>query len=102
MGTKAKIAATVGVTVTGFVRERFARTPLTTADQIPTGPDAFTTEWLSAALCADVPGAAVTAFQLAARHDGTTSRRPMTVTFNAAGDGLETRLFVKSTSQLRS
>jgi hypothetical protein len=72
--------------------------------EVPQSFDALTNEWLSAVLCKNVPGACVTDYALGPRDDGTSNRRRITVTYNAAGRaaGLPEKLFGKSTEQLQS
>ena len=53
-------------------------------------------------LCRDTPGAAVTGFEVVGGSDGTSSRRTLQVHYNAAGQGLPQRLFMKSASSLGS
>ncbi len=69
---------------------------------MPPSVDALTLEWLTAALCPPVPGAAVTDFELSEGSDGTSSRRPLRVAYNEAGAaaGLPTALYTKSTPTL--
>jgi hypothetical protein len=90
-------AATVGAHVT---RERLGLcTPRTAADIPRSGAD-LTTEWLTAVLCAQVPGAEVTDFRVPEAHAGTTSRASLRVTYNSAGreSGLPTELFTKASA----
>jgi aminoglycoside phosphotransferase (APT) family kinase protein len=77
------------------------RRPKTVA-QVPRSVEALTIEWLTEALCRDVPRARVTGFALGGGSDGTTSRRAISVTYNEAGlrAGLPVDLFTKSTPTL--
>lgn len=70
--------------------------------EVPASPDALTPEWLTAALCADHPGAEVTSVEVTGGSDGTSSRRSLVVAYNEAGSaaGLPTHLFTKSTTTL--
>lgn len=70
--------------------------------EVPVSPAALTPEWLTAALCADHPGAEVTSVEVAGGSDGTSSRRSLLVAYNEAGQeaGLPTHLFTKSTTTL--
>jgi hypothetical protein len=47
----------------------------TRADQVPATYEAMTSEWLTAVVCRDVPGAEVTGFSFDARDDGSSNRR---------------------------
>jgi hypothetical protein len=75
-----------------------ARTP---AD-IPASSRSITTEWLSAVLCANVPGAQVTSFELRGGSRGTSTRWAMSVSYNRPGRdaGRPTELFAKTTTAL--
>lgn len=88
-----------------ILREKFgpAIRP-TRADEVPPSADHLTTQWLTAVLCADVPGARVLDFELGRGSDGTSSRRAVTVCYNEAGAaaGLPTELFTKSTATFAS
>lgn len=79
--------------------ERLVRPKPTTLDKVPPSVDALTREWLTAALCSDVPGAEVDHFELGVKDNGTSARRTITVTYNAAGRraGLPEHLLSKST-----
>jgi hypothetical protein len=72
--------------------------------EVPRSTESLTNEWLTAALCAGHPGAAVVDFRLGPRNDGSTSRRGVTVTYNQAGTdaGLPVDLYTKSTPNLTS
>jgi hypothetical protein len=64
----------------------------------------LTPEWLTAVLCRDVPGGRVLDVRVGRGDNGTSARRAVTVTYNAAGEaaGLPTALFTKSTATLAS
>lgn len=70
---------------------------------IPTSPRELSAEWLTAALCADVPGAAVDDFEVPYAHNGTTGRFALRVGYNRIGHdaGLQAHLFAKSTRTFR-
>lgn len=72
--------------------------PAITATDVPVSYDSITDTWLTAALCANVPGAEVVSHTLGLVDDGTTNRRRMQVVYNANGAaaGLPTDLFCKS------
>ena len=87
------------VKVTGRVLyERVARPMARTLDQVPGSPNAITPEWLTAALCARTPGAAVTDVVVELSSAGTHERHRLRVTYNDAGRkaGLPTSIFTKS------
>jgi hypothetical protein len=91
--------------VAGHVaRERVLPVRVTSRDEVPPSTAALSTEWLTAVLCHAAPGAVVERFEVHGGSDGTSSRRALTVTYNAAGRdaGLPTRLFVKSAASLQS
>jgi hypothetical protein len=93
----AKLAANVA-------RERLAPPRVTSLKDVPPSANALTNEWLTAALCRDVPGAAVIDFEVIGGSDGTSSRRALRVDYNSAGHkaALPTRLFTKSASSFQS
>ncbi len=66
---------------------------------IPTRPGQFTCSWLTAALRGDNAGAEVTDFTVSSIDRGTSTRFPLTLEWNAAGQqaDLPTKLFVKVT-----
>jgi hypothetical protein len=87
-----------------LARERVTGVRPTSLADVPPSADALTTEWLTAALCRDVPGAEVTDLSVFGGSDGTSSRRALRVSYNDAGReaGLPTDLFTKSASTLQS
>lgn len=98
----AEIGSAVARTSAAIVYEKIARPRPTTLDQVPPSPAALTTEWLTAALCSGTPGARVEGFTLGPKNDGTSARRTLEVTYNAAGSqaGLPVHLFTKSSPTL--
>jgi thiamine kinase-like enzyme len=89
--------ARVGAVVAG---ERLRpRGPVTDVATVPARIDELTPEWLTGALCAGVPGAHVTSFAFGEGSDGTSSRRAITVTYDAAGTsaGLPVDVYSKTT-----
>jgi Phosphotransferase enzyme family len=72
------------------------------ASNLPLSYEAITEDWLTDALCSAHPGAAVTAMQLGPVDSGSSNRRKIAVTYNAAGQaaGLPTKLFCKATHDL--
>jgi hypothetical protein len=94
----------VRVTV-GAALDRFNITgTAATAEQIPARVERITTQWLTAVLCAHIPGAAVVDHSVIGGSDGTSSRRAIRVHHNPAGEaaGLPERLFAKSSASLSS
>src|SRR6201997_5796554 len=85
-------------------RERLAPARVTSLNDVPPSANALTNEWLTAALCREIRGAAVVDFDVVGGSDGTSSRRALRVDYNAAGHkaGLPTRLFTKSASSFQS
>ncbi len=85
-------------------RERVTNVRPTSLDDVPPSASALTPEWLTAALCRDVDGAAVVDVVVSGGSDGTSSRRAVAVTYNEAGRaaGLPTALFTKSAASLQS
>ncbi len=83
-----------------MVAERFGRAHPRAATDVPRNGVDLTTEWLTAVLCADVEGAAVSGFEVPEAHAGTTTRSSLRVTYNEAGTaaGLPTDLFTKSSA----
>jgi hypothetical protein len=73
-----------------------------TADDLPLSYEAITNRWLTAILCAKVPGAFVVGHQLCTPDDGTTNRRKIYLAYNQVGSdaGLPTALFCKATHHL--
>lgn len=65
---------------------------------VPWRAEAMTSAWLTANICSQVPGAAVTNVIVDGGHEGSSIRRKITVEYNAAGvdAGLPVHLFAKS------
>ncbi|KAA9165966.1 phosphotransferase [Amycolatopsis acidicola] len=76
----------------------------TTPEAVPPSAESITTEWLTAVLCRNVPGARVVKVGLGRGDNGTSARRAVAVTYNEKGAtaGLPTRLFTKSTATFAS
>ena len=93
----AKLAANVAL-------ERLMPGRVTSLKDVPPSAGALTNEWLTAALCREVPDALVVDLEVVGGSDGTSSRRALRVEYNAAGHqaGLPTRLFTKSASSFQS
>jgi hypothetical protein len=104
MPTKAQLPLLAAKVAANVARERLAPVRLTSLDDLPPSAGALTNDWLTAALCRGVPGAAVVGCDVVAGSDGTSSRRALKVAYNAAGHdaGLPTRLFMKSASSFQS
>ncbi|TWG91688.1 putative aminoglycoside phosphotransferase [Nocardioides sp. J9] len=99
------VAAMVGQVTATVALERLGPAPrLDRPGAVPPRAEAITAEWLTRVLCTDAPGAAVTDFRVLGGSDGTSSRRAIEVTYNAAGQaaGLPTRLFSKAAAGLFS
>ena len=90
-----RLVGQVGYRIAG---ERLRRRPRMTLQDVPPGPEALTAEWLTLALCQSIPDAEVIGFELGPRNDGTSARRTLRVTYNAAGRdaGLPEAVFTKS------
>jgi aminoglycoside phosphotransferase (APT) family kinase protein len=86
----------------GFETESRLHTAPVLATSLPLSYEDITTEWLTNALCAGVPGARVEAFELAAPDNGTSNRRRIRLRYNAPGQrhGLPTAIFCKATHGL--
>jgi hypothetical protein len=104
MTTKTQLAVIAAKLAGNVARERFMPAKATTLKDVPPSANALTKEWLTAALCGDVAGAAVVDFEVVGGSDGTSSRRALRVDFNEKGRaaGLPTRLFTKSASSFQS
>lgn len=98
-------AAGVIARVAGHVLVEKARNDRPTSlDDVPRSVDALTPQWLTAALCRDVPGARVVGVSAVGGSDGSTSRRGLRIEYNDAGTaaGLPTSVYTKSTPRLLS
>lgn len=86
------------------LKERVRPVRPTDLSDVPASPDLLTEEYLTAALCAGVPGAEVTGFTVGGGSDGSTSRAALTVTYNNAGTAaaLPVDVFTKATPKLTS
>jgi hypothetical protein len=104
MTTKTQLPVLAAKLAVNVARERLAPARMTSLKDVPPSVNAMTNEWLTAALCREVPGAAVVDFAVVGGSDGTSSRRALRVDYNAAGyeAGLPTRLFTKSASSFQS
>lgn len=79
---------------------RIARLP----DDIPISYEAISDDWLTAILCAQVPGAKVVGHRLDLADDGTNNRRRIFLDYNEAGEaaGLPASVFCKATHGLNN
>jgi hypothetical protein len=93
-------AATLGAIA---AKERVRPQRARTAADVPGVADDITTEWLSAVLCRDVPGAEVVSFTTPGGSSGTSERVALRVTYNQAGRdaGLPEHLFAKLTASVQ-
>ncbi|MET0545860.1 MAG: phosphotransferase [Caulobacterales bacterium] len=68
------------------------------ATDVPWNYSAITEEWLTAVLCAKVPGARVESFSFKVHEDGSTNRRSIFPVYNDVGAkaGLPTKIFSKA------
>jgi len=75
--------------------------PVTEAD-LPYCYEAITPEWLTKILCAKVPGAKVESLRLGPVDSGSSNRRKIALTYNAAGlnAGLPEKIFCKASHDL--
>lgn len=78
--------------------ERLARPMAHALAQVPCSPHAITPEWLTAAVCGNTPGAAVTKIDVELASAGTHERHRLLVAYNDAGTqaGLPSSIFTKS------
>ncbi|AMK19830.1 MULTISPECIES: aminoglycoside phosphotransferase family protein [Sphingobium] len=78
--------------------------PVTRADEVPPSYMSITREWLDDVLCADVPGAQVANFSFDERDDGSSNRRRIFLSYNAAGEaaGLPATVFCKAAESLEN
>lgn len=68
-----------------YQAELNARRQARTLEDVPGTYEAITTEWLTAVLCRDVPGAHVTSFRITDRSDGSSNRARIHLEYDAAG-----------------
>jgi hypothetical protein len=104
MTTKSQLPLLAVKLAANVARERLAPGRVKSLRDVPPSADALTNEWLTAALCREVPGAAVVDFEVIGGSDGTSSRRALKIDYNVVGQlaGLPTRLFTKSASSFQS
>lgn len=104
LSKKLKVAGLLARMGAHVVDERVRCPKPRTLDEVPPAVEALTPEWLTAALCRGHPAARVTGVTLGAANDGSTSRRTLRISYNAAGidAGLPTSVFSKSTPRFTS
>ena len=75
----------------------------TRRNEVPASGSALSTQWLTDALCREVPGAAVVAVHRSGGSSGTSERVGLRVEYNDAGTaaGLPVDLYTKSTAHFR-
>ena len=92
--------AAVGVQ---HLTEKVRPQPARAATDVPGSAAAITSEWLTAVLCRDAPGARVESFTTPGGSVGTSTRVAIRVVYNEAGRraGLPTKLFAKLAATYR-
>lgn len=92
LGSRARISAYT-------ILDHLADTPCAAPDEVPWRAEALTPAWLTPRLCADTPGAAVSAVEVRDASSGSSVRKRITVRYNEAGEraGLVTHFFAKTT-----
>lgn len=100
MNAKAKLAAKAGVVGVYSLAEKVRPPVLRGRDDVPVSGAHVTREWLTAVLCRDAPGAAVTSFERTGGSRGTSERVGLRIHYNDAGTaaGLPTAVFTKATA----
>ena len=93
----ARLAATIGQIGKHVLWERVSNARPRRPPGVPASTESLTTDWLTAVLCRNHPGARVTSVQLGIASSGSSDRRAFSVTYNEAGQqaNLPTRLFNK-------
>ncbi|MEV5839574.1 phosphotransferase [Nocardia sp. NPDC052112] len=86
-----------------IAREAVIRPQAMRAADVPVTGRELTTDWLTAVLCYDHPGAKVEAFATTDRSSGTSTRWKLTVGYNEIGQvaGLPENLFAKTTADFK-
>lgn len=85
-----------------YARDQRERPQALKFGDIPFSYDAITAQWLTAVLCRNHPGAAVSGFALQEPDNGTSNRRRIRLSFNSIGEsaGLPKSIFCKATQDL--
>jgi hypothetical protein len=104
MSTRTRLPALAARVAINVARERVAPVRLASLADVPPSASSLTNDWLTAALCREVPDAAVVGFEVVGGSDGTSSRRALRVSYNAAGReaALPAELFMKTASSFQS
>ncbi|MUL65985.1 hypothetical protein BOO86_16025 [Mycobacterium sp. CBMA 234] len=99
MNKKVWLASRAAAVGAHMATEKLRPTEPRTVADVPSDGVSLTTEWLTAVLCAEVPGAQVVSWHSPGGSSGTSARAALRVTYNAAGQAacLPTQLFTKST-----
>jgi len=99
MATELDVAATLEQIKQHAEEDERSKPPALDHTVAPWSSEALTTQWLTGALCGDVPGAEVVGLELGEMDDGSNSRQAVRVIYNEAGRaaGLPERMFAKST-----
>lgn len=101
--TAARVVRRLGTTIGHRMREGVHGSRPVAAHAVPGRAEQLTPDWLTAALCGDVPGARVTRVELSGASSQTTSRAGLRITYDDAGReaGLPERVFAKLTATVR-
>ncbi len=104
LAKKVKVAGQLARIGSHVVLERVRRPRPVMLTEIPPSVGALTTQWLTAALCRNHPGAWVTTVSIGSGSDGSTTRRTLRLDYNDAGlqAGLPISVFTKSTPHFTS
>jgi len=103
LATAGRTVGRLGLTLGSRAAEAVRRAPYTAATEVPPSAAAITPQWLTDALCRDVPGARVTAVRADGQTSQTTARASLRLTYDEAGSaaGLPEAVFVKLTTTVR-
>lgn len=98
------MGASIEAIRTAYEAESDHDRPVTQAHEVPTSYQAITGEWLTAILCADVPGGKVTDFRFDERDDGSSNRRRIFLSYNDAAQSadLPATVFCKAAETLEN
>src|SRR5581483_647727 len=101
---RAKLAGAAAMVTGLWAAERIRPSRGARPGTVPGSPGDLTCDWLTGALCGDVPGARVVGFTVGAGSDGTSARRPLRVDYNEVGCDahLPSALYTKSAPSLLS
>lgn len=104
LSSRARLAAVLARVGGHVVLEKLLGSRAIGATDIPRSVEDVTPQWLTAVLCAGLPGATVLAVRVLGGSDGSTSRRALEIQYNDAGReaGLPARLFGKATPKFTS